>query len=1247
MVDQRLCAGFSTVEGTGAIPLLFVAEALGEHELREGLPLRPQAPAGSVFERALRELGYDRSSFSITNVLRGQPRYNKLAGTDYEHRAIRQCLPYLEQTIAETKPKVIVALGDIAFRTLTGMTGKDFKPFKVRGYFVWSERYNCYVLGTFHPSFILRGENQHFPVFKADIRKAIDAANSSNSALVIPGRGNYRVVRSAAELDELVREVKGDQSRLIAFDIETGRHSLGVEEDKLLSIMRSDDDFRNVLPAAAGEILEDGAESAEDASSNNGDGSADLDAIFRAYEHSQIESVQFSLAPGTGWFIPYRREFLEGIREILASPNPKAAHNGWIFDQPILERNGFVINGAHDDTLWMWHHSQPDSPASLQWVASFYGMWGPWKQMAAGEPELYGCADVDAVQRIMAQLPSDLKSMGLWESYVKFVRDFHPILRDMQNRGMKIDLDKRDAFQNQEETIVAEFEQRIQELIPPELHKYKDYTIWPEALRPLRAEYLAKANIGIAKKKDHLTKFAQIPTELQQELINRAAVEFPTFQWKEFADEIRPCIPIPFNPRSSQQLKDYIRVMAVRNPKGGYSIPKSLEGKETTAKKELERLARRTGDVVLGSILELRRHQKVITTYIKGWKVAADSAVHTTFTFAPATWQLSSRGPNIQNCFPGSVEILTDRGWIEFANLVDDDLVAQYELNGNISFVRPVDKIKQFYQGDLVTISTDEQIDITMTPDHECLLQHRKTGVWKKVPAHSYPEDYRQYHAGWYVGAEQSTLTKDQLVVCAALQADGTITKEGALSWRFGKDRKIERLSNTLIRLNIPYRVYNHRTKGHTEIYIWRDDIPEWLTDKKFFGPWILKLAREEFEFLAKEIYFWDGCYSRQSMYSSSIRSNADWAQILALLTGQRAKIREYSNDNPNSVVNYQTDVSLRPYSLTTNRTVKTVPNSNGTFVYCVTVPAGNIIVRQNGKALITGNCPKHGALAKEFRRCIVPSSGRMIIEADYKSAHALTLGFCAGDTDYMRLARLDCHSFVAAHLLHLPEAVSGKLIEMSDEEMLEYFAWFKSDPQRKFVRDKKAKPTILGYGFGLGKKKLYDMNLESFSSQAEAGKVIEMLDNLFPRTAAFRLDIRKKAHQQKFLISPWGAIRWFQSVFVRNTKYNRLDSGRDSEAAIAFLPANAAFGKVREAMIDLRKEGLDRKYGLNNTVHDSLVFDCPNEYVDEAVHTVKAIMERPASVLTHPTICPDGLVIGVEVSVGDDWASLKEIHVG
>src|ERR1043165_1431274 len=68
--EHRQGLGFSHLEGSGTNGVLVIAEALGEWEEIDGLPLRPQAPAGSVFQKSLRWQGLDRSEFSLTNIVR-------------------------------------------------------------------------------------------------------------------------------------------------------------------------------------------------------------------------------------------------------------------------------------------------------------------------------------------------------------------------------------------------------------------------------------------------------------------------------------------------------------------------------------------------------------------------------------------------------------------------------------------------------------------------------------------------------------------------------------------------------------------------------------------------------------------------------------------------------------------------------------------------------------------------------------------------------------------------------------------------------------------------------------------------------------------------------------------------------------------------------------------------------------------------------------------------------------------------
>jgi uracil-DNA glycosylase family 4 len=147
---------FSQVEGTGSLNVLVCGEASGDNEARDQLPFRPYAQAGSVLQRIFRMAGYDRNQFSITNTLRCRPRGDWLAKSPWEYAAISHCSPNLDAVVAERKPKAIWALGDIAMRTLTGMTGKHRNIMLLQGY-VLDSRYGIPLIASLHPSFIARG----------------------------------------------------------------------------------------------------------------------------------------------------------------------------------------------------------------------------------------------------------------------------------------------------------------------------------------------------------------------------------------------------------------------------------------------------------------------------------------------------------------------------------------------------------------------------------------------------------------------------------------------------------------------------------------------------------------------------------------------------------------------------------------------------------------------------------------------------------------------------------------------------------------------------------------------------------------------------------------------------------------------------------------------------------------------------------------------------------------------------------
>jgi hypothetical protein len=289
-------------------------------------------------------------------------------------------------------------------------------------------------------------------------------------------------------------------------------------------------------------------------------------------------------------------------------------------------------------------------------------------------------------------------------------------------------------------------------------------------------------------------------------------------------------------------------------------------------------------------------------------------------------------------------------------------------------------------------------------------------------------------------------------------------------------------------------------------------------------------------------------------------------------------------------------------------------------------------------------NFPKHGRLSKQLRRMIAAPPGFELCEWDYKSYHVLTTGYCAEDASYMRMARLDMHSFVAGHFLGCWDA--GKIQEETNGELLDRFRWFKSDPDRKRVRDKQAKPSILGIGFGMGARRLYQENLEHFPNERTAKRFHDLLRDLFPRVFQWQQRIREQAHRDQYLRSPFGHMRRFYEVFRWDSTKGAWAPGDQAEEAVAFLPANIAFGNIRETMKDLARRGLDKRWGLCNTVHDSVLFCYRSDLREQHLAEVYPVLTAPSRVLIHPVLAPAGLSVDVEANVGSDWSAQREVSL-
>ena len=113
----RLAQGRTQVvfgAGNAHADLMFVGEAPGFHEDKQGLPFVGQA--GKLLEKLLAQIGLARSDVYIANVLKCRPPGNR----DPQPDEIEACESHLFRQIELIQPTVVATLGNFATKLLSG-----------------------------------------------------------------------------------------------------------------------------------------------------------------------------------------------------------------------------------------------------------------------------------------------------------------------------------------------------------------------------------------------------------------------------------------------------------------------------------------------------------------------------------------------------------------------------------------------------------------------------------------------------------------------------------------------------------------------------------------------------------------------------------------------------------------------------------------------------------------------------------------------------------------------------------------------------------------------------------------------------------------------------------------------------------------------------------------------------------------------------------------------------------------------
>jgi DNA polymerase-1 len=416
--------------GNPQAKVMLVGEAPGKAEILQEQPFMGEA--GDLLSKVLIEAGLKRSDVYSTNSIKCRPPLNRVP-KPLEQKA---CNPYVDFEIRQVKPAVIGLLGATALKAVTGLDGIS----KLRGKPIWSDKYQCWCIPTWHPAFILRNGKigEEADQFKRDIAYIKKVADTGDTGQL---KTEYTVIDSKELFTGMMLTLNA--STIASVDTET-----------------------------------------------HGD-----------YLIGKILTVQFSVKPGTGFVIPFYKTGLEyteptdkiwnaedeqyiwtELKNYLENVEKKKCGQNIKYDYQFFKLYGIRLRGVVFDTM-LGHYLLNENAKGqhdLGTLALKYTDMGEYSlefyqtlgiepsdvgqaTMIKAPPEAlykYGCKDADATLRLYCVLAPKVTQFGLMPLLQKVMVPMSLVLADMELTGVLVDLDyyKNLAKQYEENIAKAEIE---------------------------------------------------------------------------------------------------------------------------------------------------------------------------------------------------------------------------------------------------------------------------------------------------------------------------------------------------------------------------------------------------------------------------------------------------------------------------------------------------------------------------------------------------------------------------------------------------------------------------------------------------------------------------------------------------------------------------------------------------------------------------------------------------------------------
>lgn len=255
--------------------------------------------------------------------------------------------------------------------------------------------------------------------------------------------------------------------------------------------------------------------------------------------------------------------------------------------------------------------------------------------------------------------------------------------------------------------------------------------------------------------------------------------------------------------------------------------------------------------------------------------------------------------------------------------------------------------------------------------------------------------------------------------------------------------------------------------------------------------------------------------------------------------------------------------------------------------------PSFNITARTGRTTCSNPNiqqCPQDSYV----RNLIEARPGWKLAELDYSQLELRVASWLAGDENMQ-------HAYQSGSDLHskTTELLFGDTSGLSHEEQ-----------KRRRTQSKSAN---FGFLYGMVAKtfiayaKGYGLDL----TQEDSEKIRADFFNAYPTLLTWHEECKDYARTYGYIKSPIGRKRWFKNIHSNNFALRSADERQAINSPVQGFGSDLCTSALADIVFS---EELDHsRFNVLGSVHDAILFEIRDDYVDELVHVLKEMMENPS----------------------------------